>query len=100
MFLKKKFGSQSLIADWAWNIIHCCKDNSSIDLRIFNDLLSCKLDFSILDAIEDTIKEAKSIFYTLDEQHLGVVGKDLYVETFVLEAGKSARERIDIEKVS
>lgn len=41
MYLKKRFGSQSVIAEWSYNIVEACKNHgfSSVECQLFYEIL-------------------------------------------------------------
>jgi DNA repair exonuclease SbcCD ATPase subunit len=74
MYLKKRFGNQDLICEWGYNMTDALQKHrdSSVDCRLFHDVLNDKMDESIHQNLRTVISNLRDEFYKMDvEVHFG-----------------------------
>jgi hypothetical protein len=74
LYLKKRFGNQDLICEWGYNLTDALQKHrdSSVDCRLFHDVLNDKMDESIHRDLRTVISNLRDDFYKMDvEVHLG-----------------------------
>ncbi|KAJ3237990.1 Translin-associated factor X-interacting protein 1 [Chytriomyces hyalinus] len=67
-FLKKRFGSQEVVAEWGYNLFHASKKYSaqSPDCKLFQQVLEGQTDEEVFHAVQETLEQLKNAFYKLD----------------------------------
>eukprot|EP00842_Homolaphlyctis_polyrhiza_P003766 jgi/Hompol1/4390/HPOL_003626-RA len=70
MYLKKRFGSQAVIAEWGYNLMDACKKHGfqSLDCQLFYEILNDEVDEEVHHRIQMGLERLKSMFYRLDLQ--------------------------------
>ncbi|KAI9331567.1 hypothetical protein BDR26DRAFT_922029 [Obelidium mucronatum] len=68
LFLKKRFGSQDIVAEWGYNIYKAATKYSgqSADCQIFINVLEGKFNEEVFHQLQETIESLKSMFYKFD----------------------------------
>ncbi|KAI8613654.1 hypothetical protein BC830DRAFT_1170076 [Chytriomyces sp. MP71] len=67
-FLKKRFGSQNIVAEWGYNLYHASKKyySQNTDCQLFFDVLEGNIDEDVYHARQEVIEQLKNAFYKLD----------------------------------
>ncbi|KAI8918748.1 hypothetical protein BC831DRAFT_516103 [Entophlyctis helioformis] len=68
MYLKKRFGSQEIVAEWGYNLLDACKKHGfqSVDCQLFHDILNDDVHEEVYHKMQATMERLKNVFYRLD----------------------------------
>ncbi|ORY39383.1 hypothetical protein BCR33DRAFT_788390 [Rhizoclosmatium globosum] len=68
LFLKKRFGSQDIVAEWGYNIYKASikYSSQSADCQLFSNVLEGHADEEVFHQLQETIELLKNMFYKCD----------------------------------
>ncbi|KAJ3044524.1 Translin-associated factor X-interacting protein 1 [Rhizophlyctis rosea] len=67
-YLKKRFGSQEIVAEWGYNIHEACRKHRfySVEIQLFFGILTDTMEEEVYHHQTQTIERLKTMFYRMD----------------------------------